>query len=128
MTAITGTITFFYYEDLPRAAAFYEAFLQRTPATSTEWVHLFSLAGGASLGLVGGGGSLRPAKDKPVMLSLIAENRSAVDDWHGRARRDRVPIIGTPKVTRVNEAQSFYGFICEDCEGYAIEVLCWLAS
>lgn len=125
-TAATGQITFFYYRDLPKAAAFYEKLLQVSPEQTPDWVRLFPISPTATLGLVNAeGGALRPMDEKPVMFTILVENAAAVDRWLDRVRGLGIAIKDGPKTTKLDEHRSIYAFMINDPEGYVIEILSW---
>lgn len=126
---IVGQMTFLYYQDLPRAAAFYEKLLGRPPEDTPAWVRLFPLAGGATLGLVNAkDGTLRPAENKPVMVTLVVDGPAAVDAWYDRVRAQGIAIGEERKTTRLDDRRSIHAFMFKDPEGYTIEVLTWVAT
>lgn len=125
--AITGQITFLYYKDLPRAAAFYEKLLGTAPEDTPHWVRLFPLTGASTLGLVNAqDGTLRPSDNKPVMVTLVVDSIAAVDKWYDRVRAQGITIKDERKTTRLDDRRSIHAFIFNDPEGYAIEILTWV--
>lgn len=123
---ITGQMTFLYYQDLPRAAAFYERLLGVAPEDTPQWVRLFRLTRTATLGLVNAdGGTLRPSDNKPVMVTAVVDGVPAVDAWYARVQAQGVPIVEERKTTRLDDRRSIHAFIFKDPEGYAIEILTW---
>jgi len=59
---VTGQVTFLYYEDLPAAERFYREVLGLSTSFELDWVKIFRLSSGSSVGLVNATkGSLRPA-------------------------------------------------------------------
>lgn len=124
---ITGDITFFYYDDLPRAAEFYEKLLGSPPEDSLAWVQFFSLTKTAKLGLVDAShGSLRPSASKPVLLTLLVDGIPAVDSWYGRVQVQGIAITEERTTVRLDANKSFYAFMFKDPEGYLIEILSWV--
>jgi catechol 2,3-dioxygenase-like lactoylglutathione lyase family enzyme len=126
---IVGQITFLYYKDLDRAAWFYQRLLGKPPEITPDWVRLFPLTGTATLGLVNStGGTLRPAAEKPVMVSILVDGVGAMDSWYDRVRAQAIPIAEERKTTRLDDRHSIRGFMFDDPEGYRIEILTWMPS
>jgi len=126
---IVGQITFFYYNDLPQAAAFYERLLAVVPEPTPAWVRLYSLTATSTLGLVNAtDGSLRPGGDKSAMLTVVVDDAAAVDSWHARVKSLGIPIFQDQKVTKLDDQRSIYAFIFHDTEGYALEILTWVQT
>lgn len=126
---ITGQMTFFYYSDLPRAAAFYEKLLAIAPESTPAWVRLYPLTATSTLGLVNAtDGSLRPGGDKSAMVTIVVDGAAAVDSWHARVKSLSIPIFRDRKVVKLDDRRSIYSFIFHDTEGYALEVLTWMQT
>jgi len=126
---VKGQMTFLYYNDLPRAAAFYERLLGTPPQDTPAWVRLFDLTDTATLGLVNAkDGTLRPSDTKPVMVTVVVDGVAAVDSWYDRVRAQGIAISEERKTTRLDDRRSIHAFIFKDPEGYAIEILTWTAS
>ena len=127
--AISGQITFLYYKDIDRAARFYEQLLGRSPEVTPAWVRLFPLTRTVTLGLVNAtGGALRPAAEKPVMVTIVVDGTRAVDRWYDRVRAQDIPIVEERKTTRLDDRRSIHAFMFNDTEGYRIEILTWVRS
>ena len=127
--AIAGQITFLYYKDIDRAPRFYERLLGRGPEMTPAWVRLYPLTPTATLGLVNAtGGALRPAAEKPVMVTIVVDGTRAVDRWYDRVRAQNIPIVEERKTTRLDDRRSIHAFMFNDTEGYRIEILTWVAS
>ena len=123
---IAGQMTFFYYNDLPRAAAFYEKLLAVAPEPTPSWVRLYPLTATSTLGLVNAtNGALRPSGDKSAMATIVVDGRAAVDSWHARVESLGIPIFQERKVVKLDDRRSIYSFILHDPEGYAVEILTW---
>jgi catechol 2,3-dioxygenase-like lactoylglutathione lyase family enzyme len=126
---ITGQITFLYYQDIDRAARFYERLLGKAPEKTPAWVRLFPLTRAATLGLVNAtGGSLRPAAQKPVMVTVVVDGTGAVGRWYDRVRAQGIAIVEERKTTRLDESRSIHAFMFNDPEGYRIEILTWVRT
>lgn len=129
ISPITGQMTFFYYDDLPRAVAFYEKLLATAPEPTPAWVRLYPLTATSTLGLVNAtDGSLRPGGDKSAMLTIVVDGAAAVDSWHARVKSLGIPIFQDQKVTKLDDRRSIYAFIFHDPEGYALEILTWVET
>lgn len=73
---IKGVVTFFYYDDLACAIAFYEQVVGFRKVLENEWCGLFELRPGALLGLVTGeAGSQKPiaGPNKGAIVSVETE-------------------------------------------------------
>ncbi len=126
---VKGQMTFLYYNDLPRAAAFYERLLGKAPEDTPPWVRLFNLTDTATLGLVNAkDGTLRPSDNKPVMVTVVVDGVAAVDAWYDRVRAQGIAISEERKTTRLDDTRSIHAFIFKDPEGYAVEILSWTPS
>ncbi len=126
---IAGQMTFFYYNDLPRAAAFYEKLLAIAPEPTPAWVRLYSLTATSTLGLVNAtDGSVRSGGDKSAMVTVVVDGAAAVDSWHARVKSLGIPIFQDQKVTKLDDRRSIYAFIFHDPEGYALEILTWVQT
>lgn len=123
---ITGQMTFFYYNDLPRAAAFYERLLAVAPEPTPGWVRLYPLTATSTLGLVNAtDGALRPGGDKSAMATIVVDGRAAVEAWHVRVESLGISIFQERKLVKLDDRRSIYSFILHDPEGYALEILTW---
>ena len=128
-TPIIGQMTFFYYNDLPRAAAFYQRLLDVGPEKTPAWVRLFPLTATSTLGLVNAtDGTLHPGTDKSAMATIVVDGVAAVDSWHARVKSLGIPIYQDQKVTKLDDQRSIYAFIFHDTEGYALEILTWMQT
>lgn len=126
---ITGQMTFFYYKDLPRAAAFYDRLLAIAPEQTPAWVRLYPLTATSTLGLVNAtDGSLRPGSDKSAMATIVVDGAAAVDSWHARVKSLGIPVFRDRKVVKLDDHRSIYSFIFHDTEGYAVEILTWMRT
>jgi predicted enzyme related to lactoylglutathione lyase len=119
-----SAITFFYYDDLPRAAAFYRDVLGLKVAMVREWCVICELAGGARVGLVDGlSGSQRPipAGNKGAILSLEVDDLEACLERCvalGLLPSDADLVPGCSGLTRE--------FKIRDPGGYTIEFFRWI--
>lgn len=77
---VKGVVTFFYYDDLEGAVAFYEGVIGLRKVMQNEWCGLFELRPGTVLGLVNGvAGSQHPiaGTNKGAIISLEVEDLEA---------------------------------------------------
>jgi catechol 2,3-dioxygenase-like lactoylglutathione lyase family enzyme len=122
---VTGQVTFLYYEDLPAAERFYREVLGLSASFELDWVKIFRLSSGSSVGLVNATkGSLRPAavdEEKPVMVSLVVE-QADVDRWHSYLKSKGVEVGAGPKVGADGRVLAF---AFKDPGGYTLEVFAW---
>jgi len=122
---VTGQVTFLYYEDLPAAERFYREVLGLSTSFELEWVKIFRLSSGSSVGLVNATkGSLRPAavdEEKPVMVSLVVD-KADVDRWHSYLKSKGVDVGDGPKVGADGKVLAF---AFKDPGGYTLEVFAW---
>lgn len=110
-------ITFFYYRELPRAAAFYERVLGLSLTIDQGWSRIYRIAGQAHVGLVDETrGMHRAADPKPVQLCIRVPD---VDAWHVWAASQGVVGLTAP---RTSPALGIRAFVFNDPEGYQIEV------
>jgi hypothetical protein len=123
-TAPEGVITFFYYDDLNRAAAFYRERLGLRSLMVSDWCVIFELNAGARLGLVNAtAGSQRPIADcnKGAILSLQVDGVAACLE---RMKRCELAPASAELVEgccgRTRE------FKISDPEGYVIEFFEWI--
>lgn len=122
---VTGQVTFLYYEDLPAAERFYREVLGLSTSFELDWVKIFRLSSGSSVGLVNATkGSLRPAavdEEKPVMVSLVVDQPD-VDRWHSYLKSKGVEVGTGPKVGADGRVLAF---AFKDPGGYTLEVFAW---
>ena len=122
---VTGQVTFLYYEDLPAAERFYREVLGLSTSFEMDWVKIFRLSSGSSVGLVNATkGSLRPAavdEEKPVMVSLVVD-KADVDRWHSYLKSKGVEVGEGPKVGADGHVLAF---AFKDPGGYTLEVFAW---
>jgi lactoylglutathione lyase len=119
-----GVITFFYYDDLNRAVAFYRERLGLRSLMVSDWCVIFELNPGARLGLVNAtAGSQRPVggRNKGAILSLQVEGVGACLE---RMKRCALAPASAELVEgcggRTRE------FKISDPEGYVIEFFEWI--
>lgn len=119
--AVAGQLTFLYFKDIDRAAAFYAKILGEAPTLNLKWVKIYRLSPSSSVGLVNGTCCAhRPSVDKPVMVSLVVDSPDKVDQWYQRLRSLGVRVKAPPKTGKLVRAFDF-----DDPEGYTLEVFAW---
>ena len=122
---VTGQVTFLYYQDLPAAEEFYRDVLGLKTSFELEWVKIFRLSSGSSVGLVNATkGSLKPfpvEAEKPVMLSLVVD-KADIAGWHSYLKSKGVEVGEGPKVGADGKVLAF---AFKDPGGYALEVFAW---
>lgn len=118
---IDGTITFFYYKDLAKAAEFYENVLGFEKVIDIELAKVFRVHEGSHVGLVDGNiGYLKYEESKPVMLCWFSDD---IEGWHQYLKEKGVPIEQPPKKQSYLEMKTM---LFRDPEGYLLEILQWL--
>lgn len=122
------SVVFFYYEDLDAARAFYAQRLGLEPTLEMEWVTIYRIGPGSSVGLVKDGrGYHRVAEDRPAMLSIVIDD---VDGWYKHLRAAGVSVLSSPPseeelAARGEDAPPIRGFLVEDPGGYTVEFFSW---
>ena len=117
MPKIDGLVTFLYYDDLAKATRFYIEVMGLKVVVDQGWAKVLRLAENAHVGLVDGKkGSLRPSKDKPVMVTILVPD---VDEWYTHLKKLGVPTMNEP---HDEPAMNLRQFMFKDPEGYVIEI------
>jgi extradiol dioxygenase family protein len=123
-TAPQGVITFFYYDDLNQAAAFYRERLGLRSLMVSDWCVIFELNPGARLGLVNAtAGSQRPiaGRNKGAILSLQVDGVAACLERMKRCE------LAPPSAELVEGCCGrTREFKIADPEGYVIEFFEWI--
>ncbi len=110
-------ITFLYYVDLPRAAAFYENVLGLRLAIDQGWSKIYEVTPGGYVGLVDESrGSHRSHPVKPVQICLRVGD---VDAWAAWLASQGVEIVKGPKDV---EPLGIRVIVFDDPEGYQVEI------
>jgi len=128
-----STVTFLYYDDIERAASFYETVLGLQKQLDSEWVKMYRLTAGGTLGLVDRRRTkldledmsldLEELKSKPVMLSF---ETSELEEWYARLRVTVPEIFREHLVIAPPDEPGFSNnFSILDPEGYVIEFFEW---
>ena len=119
-SAIDGSITFFYYDDLDEASRFYGETMGFEKVLDVGFAQLFKIYDNVHVGLVdGSGGSMRPAEYKSVMLSFFVDD---VDEWYNMLRNKGLDL-NPPEEPDYLKMKVL---IFKDPEGYTLELLEWL--
>ena len=123
MKGVEGFITFTYHEDVEEAAEFYGETLELEQVLNRDWVKIFRVGKDSHIGLVDSEkGYLKPAIEKPVMLSIFVED---VDYWYSKLTEKGVRTNASPK-----EADEIHmkGFLTWDPSGYVVEIFEFLSK
>ncbi len=108
-------ITFFYYDDIAPAAAFYEGVLGFELVLDQGMARIYRIAGRSYFGIVDGTrGHLKHQPKSAVLLTIVAED---VAGWHAR-----LAAAGVAALTPIQRGTYCEHFFFEDPAGYAIEV------
>ena len=110
-------ITFFYYENLNKAADFYQNVMGFKLVQDQSWAKIFQVAENAYVGCVDGNvGYQKPSKEKPVMLTVVVDDPDA---WFRKLQKHDVNIINEP---HDDKELNLRIFLIRDPEGYVIEL------
>lgn len=110
-------ITFFYYQDVERAARFYREIMGFELVIDQGFAKIFRVANSAYMGVVDEHkGAQRAHPNKPVELTVIV---SDPDAWYAYLRAKGVQPLSEP---RTLEALNLRMFLLHDPEGYLIEI------
>lgn len=110
-------ITFFYYEDLEKAAKFYQEVMGFELVVDQGFAKIFKVANSAYMGVVDEKkGAHRANPIKPVELTVIV---SDPDAWYVYLKEKGIQPISEP---RTIEALNLRMFLLNDPEGYLIEI------
>jgi len=113
---IDGYLTFFYYNDLERAARFYGEVLGFELVMSRDWVTIFRVHETGHLGLVDQvRGSHKPSPEKPVRLQIWVRD---VLSWFNYL--NGLGLVEPPRVY-VGEELRIKTCTVKDPEGYTVE-------
>ncbi len=117
MPKIDGLVTFLYYDDLANAVRFYTDVMGLKVIIDQGWAKIFKLTSTANIGLVDGKkGSLKPAKSKPVMVTILVPD---VNAWYNHFKRMGVETMSEP---HDEPGMRLRQFTLKDPEGYVIEI------
>ncbi len=120
----TGEVTFLYFNDVDKAAAFYGGTLGLAKTFDAGWVRIFAISPSSSVALVDAAkGAHRASDDKPVTLAMVVSDPKDVDRWHEHLKTRGVSIHMPPfDAPSVNVRE----FRFTDPEGYTLEIFAWL--
>lgn len=121
---VAAVLTMFYYQDVDRAAAWYEDKLGFRRLMQTTGFVLFEVSGVAQLALIGAGhGSQQPiaGSGKGAILSIETED---LEGWHALLFAREVEGTGTG--LQVGGGGRTVEFKVQDPEGYTIEFFEWI--
>ena len=120
---ITESYVMLYYKSLDAPRKFYGKTLGLEPTYEDEWVTLYRITKGSSVGVVKEGGTAYHSaqKNNAVMLSLDVDN---VDSWYKKikASQDMVML----KELYNHESTPIRAFLIADPGGYTVEIFQWL--
>lgn len=119
-TATAGSV-FFYYDELERAAEFYERTLGLELVEDQGWAKVYRIQGSAYLGIVEGRrGFHRAQEDNAVLLTLVVRD---VEAWYTKLVDRDVRIL---REIETHEDIQVRCFFAQDPGGYAIEIQTFL--
>jgi hypothetical protein len=120
---IVSQVTFLYFNELDKAAAFYANTVGLRLSFDGGWVRIFEISPTSSVGLVDAThGAHKPAAEKPVMVSMVMSTPAEVDRWYEQLKT-RVQI---PKPPSNSDKVAVRAFSFKDPEGHSLEVFAWL--
>jgi len=119
--SVAAGVTFFYYEDLAKAADWYENKLGLKKVTDEGWVVIFEWTESSHLGLVNATeGTLKPTTDKGAMYSI---DTADLEDWYERLKN--VEGISIPQGIQESSNGMIEVFSITDPGGYIVEFFRW---
>lgn len=124
LLGVKGVVTFFYYDDLASAVAFYERVIGLRKVLENEWCGLFELRPGAILGLVDAvAGSQTPiaGRNKGAILSIETDRLEAC-----LARMKALGLISQSAGLERGCAGRTWEFKIHDPAGYCLEFFRWI--
>jgi len=114
---VNELITFFYYEDLEKAAKFYQEVMGFELVIDQGFAKIFKVANSAYMGVVDEKkGAHRANPIKPVELTVIV---SDPDAWYVYLKEKGIEPISEP---RTLDELNLRMFLVNDPEGYLIEI------
>ncbi|PSL18362.1 VOC family protein [Shimia abyssi] len=120
--SITGQITWVYCERLAEVVPFYRDVLGLSVVRDAGCAMIFESGKAAQIGVCEAFAG-RVVEPKGGMITLLVEDRDAVDVWFERVHATGAKVRGAPEVL---ERFGIYSFFCEDPNGYVIEVQTFL--
>lgn len=121
---VKGVVTFFYYDDLAGAVAFYEGVIGLRKVMQNEWCGMFELRPGTLLGLVNGvAGSQAPiaGTNKGAIVSLEVEDLDAC-----LALMKARGVVSQDAALEPGCAGRTWEFKLSDPGGYCLEFFRWI--
>ena len=120
---IDGTITFFYYKNLKKAAKFYEDVMGFELVIDVEFAKVFKVYERVHVGLVDGAkGYVKATEDKPIMLTYFSDD---IEWWYRHLMEHGVEIEKPPQEASYLHMKTL---LFRDPEGYLLEILQWLTK
>ncbi len=119
-----SAITWFYYDSLKEASAFYADIIGLDEVLDVGWAKIFKLPGKAFIGLVdasAGKGACQTQETNAVLLTLVVDD---VPTWYERLTAAGVQI---PSKVKLMEEIQIRTFFLNDPGGYALEIQEFLA-
>jgi catechol 2,3-dioxygenase-like lactoylglutathione lyase family enzyme len=113
---IMASNSFYYYEDVPAAEAFYNDVLGLETVSDFGFAKILQVAPTSFLTLVDHTeGQHTSAEPKSVTLAIVTEQ---VQEWYNHLNSQNVPIRNPPRFV---EGSAHDGFVATDPEGYFLE-------
>lgn len=113
---------FFYYHDLPAASDWYEHKIGLRKVADEGWVIIFEVTPTAFIGLVNAtGGTLRPAAEKGVLLSLETPD---LEVWYARLKATEGSNV--TQDIEIGAKGLIEEFRLQDPGGYVVEFFRWI--
>jgi lactoylglutathione lyase len=123
LEGVEGMITFMYYDDMGRAEEFYGDVLGFELVIDVDFAKVYKVADNAHIGIVDGKrGSIEPAEDKPVMLTVVVDD---IDSWYEHLKGKGVEVFQPPKKASYLDMKTM---LMRDPEGYVVEILEFLTK
>lgn len=122
---IQGQVTFLYYPDLAAPRAFYGKLLGLASYYDEEWVSLYRVASGATIGIVKSDSDpvTADAKRDAAMVSIVT---SDVDGWFSRLKGAAGVVV--QKEIYNHPVVPIRAFLLRDPGGYSVEFFQWLGQ
>ncbi|MFC2095620.1 VOC family protein [Candidatus Bipolaricaulota bacterium] len=119
-----SSITWFYYDSLDEASAFYGDIIGLDEVLDAGWAKIFKLPGKAFIGLVDaaeGKGACQTQETNAVLLTLVVDD---VPAWYERLAAAGVQTTSEVKLMEEIQIRTFF---LTDPGGYALEIQEFLA-
>jgi lactoylglutathione lyase len=111
------SITFIYFNDVPKAMEFYENIMGFQMVIDQGWVKIYQTSANGCVGLVDGARGFHKASEtKPIILCFRVPD---VDQWYEFIKAKGVEITHDIKT---NSELMIRAFLFRDPEGHTIEV------